>query len=80
MLKEGLKIPCPFNVGKYCEESCENFYDILISTAEEASQRDIGFNQVVEEIVKSSEAELSSYRMRLKHPRNAEMCKANTLH
>jgi hypothetical protein len=80
MLKDTLTIPCPFKVGGYCDESCENFYDILVVTAEEASRRDVSFNQVVEEIVNSSEAELSVYRMKLKHPETAEACKNNIIH
>ena len=80
MKTEGLKIPCPFKIGEYCNESCENFPSILIATVEEASERDVSFNQVVEEIVKSTDAELSSYRMKLKHPEIAEMCDNNTIH
>lgn len=80
MPNESLRVPCPFKVGGYCDENCENFYDILVVTAEEASRRDISFNQVVEEIVNSSEAGLSVYRMKLKHSETAEACKNNIIH
>lgn len=80
MKKEGLLIPCPFVAGKYCSETCPNFYDVLVATAEEASNRDISFAKVVEEIVNSSDSIASSYRMTLKHQNASGMCANNIKH
>ncbi|WKZ25621.1 MAG: hypothetical protein QY322_04555 [bacterium] len=80
MIKEGLLVPCPFFAGKYCSEGCSNFYNVLVATAEEASNRDASFVQVVEEIVNASNAEVSSRRMTLKHLEASSQCDNNMKH